>query len=581
VVFDDEHLALLLHLFRSRLGPDAKQAVMHEASTARLVKEAEKMKTLADARLAQCSKFWAESPAPRSAGNRNRLREDVEDMRARARAAVQKEQSAEVLRKEMEDMRELQGEKERTHQAKIKGLMREVETLKQRCAEAEVNAEEHEESKMELKETIGLLQQKVLTANEREIEHQRKLRVFTRLEPIFSSLAESFNFESPDEVVNRLEFLENQSLHSIDQLIKFQEENAELKKKVETLQQEATAARVALQTEGNRRQRETDLATAEHAEELQSMTTVMQKIQEKDEKNFRLQSAVVDLWTRCTASSELVKATDAVEGYFLHEPLEMVCALQEILLMHAPTVAGKKHHELQAYANKVWREQFESNTELKNKTLDIFMVLHELAKTSLRTIEDLGKQIAELKKQIKKAKESEDRAMRKMKRTEVHHQKFLDDRRVSSGTSKIREDVNSNNIGVEEGKPSVHGTAQGILPKGVNRPFSAAAAFGRSTPQVPDHAPKSRPFSATAFAPQTKMEVRKPPRDVTDYASATNQESSGKDASVANINVSIRPRPFSALAQVANPNCSQNDSSNISGRTTMPKLKRPQSAFTR
>jgi hypothetical protein len=52
----------------------------------------------------------------------------------------------------------------------------------------------------ELRDTIALLQDKLAAAGDREIEHQRKLKVFARLDPIFSSLAEQFSFDSPDEV---------------------------------------------------------------------------------------------------------------------------------------------------------------------------------------------------------------------------------------------------------------------------------------------------------------------------------------------------------------------------------------------
>jgi hypothetical protein len=86
-----------------------------------------------------------------------------------------------------------------------------------------------------------------------------------------------------------------------------------------------------------------------------------------------------------------------------------MCAIyQELLLMHAPTMAGKKHHELQAFANRVWRMEFKDSPELKNKTLDIYETLYgryekmSARKASLeREVPNVHPMVPEVKGQIK------------------------------------------------------------------------------------------------------------------------------------------------------------------------------------
>lgn len=51
-------------------------------------------------------------------------------------------------------------------------------------------------------------------------EQQRRLEQHGRLEPLFDRLAENFAFNSPEDVVARLEFLEDDKLSSLDELIR-------------------------------------------------------------------------------------------------------------------------------------------------------------------------------------------------------------------------------------------------------------------------------------------------------------------------------------------------------------------------
>eukprot|EP00854_Cymbomonas_tetramitiformis_P023288 gene23288-28183_t len=131
------------------------------------------------------------------------------------------------------------------------GHRRELEVLRGRCQQAEVISLAHVQEQEDLKETIGLLQHKLLQAGDREIEYQRKLSMFERLEPIFNNLAEQFSFETPQEVVARLEFLEQSEIDRSSQISSTLEENEQLKKR-----QKALCREVESLTEANKKQQQ-------------------------------------------------------------------------------------------------------------------------------------------------------------------------------------------------------------------------------------------------------------------------------------------------------------------------------------
>lgn len=65
-----------------------------------------------------------------------------------------------------------------------------------------------------------MLRARLHAQSAREVENQRRLQQHTRLEPLFDRLAEAFVFKNPEEVLDRLEFLEDDKLGTFDQLIR-------------------------------------------------------------------------------------------------------------------------------------------------------------------------------------------------------------------------------------------------------------------------------------------------------------------------------------------------------------------------
>lgn len=65
---------------------------------------------------------------------------------------------------------------------------------------------------------INLLRGQLHDQTQREMDHRRRLDMHERLDPLFNRLAETFVFKSPEEVIDRLEFLESDKLGKMDLL---------------------------------------------------------------------------------------------------------------------------------------------------------------------------------------------------------------------------------------------------------------------------------------------------------------------------------------------------------------------------
>lgn len=60
-----------------------------------------------------------------------------------------------------------------------------------------------------LQHTVGMLRHKIAKVGERQIENERRLKIYANLEPVFEELTSVFKFDSAEDIINRLNQLEN------------------------------------------------------------------------------------------------------------------------------------------------------------------------------------------------------------------------------------------------------------------------------------------------------------------------------------------------------------------------------------
>ncbi|KAJ9518538.1 hypothetical protein QJQ45_018551 [Haematococcus lacustris] len=132
---------------------------------------------------------------------------------------------------------------------RMRQLQEEIDSLKEQLEEARGNVQSQSELEGQLRETIDLLRGRVHAQTSRELESMRRLQQHARLEPLFDKLAESFVFNSPEEVIARLELLEDDKLGTFDQLLRTQEEVAALQSQLAAAREREQQQRTALNTQ--------------------------------------------------------------------------------------------------------------------------------------------------------------------------------------------------------------------------------------------------------------------------------------------------------------------------------------------
>ena len=109
----------------------------------------------------------------------------------------------------VDEMKEEHNATVRDLKSKIFQLEREREEAIVRVREVEARFQDEKADKQSLLYNIHLLRKRLQLLTAREIENQRQLRTFTKLQPLFKTLQEKFNFGSAEEVVQRFQVLED------------------------------------------------------------------------------------------------------------------------------------------------------------------------------------------------------------------------------------------------------------------------------------------------------------------------------------------------------------------------------------
>eukprot|EP00798_Chlamydomonas_sp_ICE-L_P015294 gene15294-21378_t len=105
----------------------------------------------------------------------------------------------------------------RESQSELEGQLH--DTIK--MLEARLHAQgSQSELEGQLRDTINMLQARLHAQGVREVENNRRLQQHVGLQPLFDQMAERFAYSSAQEVVDKIEFMENDKLGSFDLLLR-------------------------------------------------------------------------------------------------------------------------------------------------------------------------------------------------------------------------------------------------------------------------------------------------------------------------------------------------------------------------
>ena len=313
---------------------------------------------------------------------------------------------------EVDDMREEYNAHIRKLKSKIFALERERDDAVESQQSAEQQLENERADKESLLYNVHLLRKRLQLLTAREIQNQRQLRTFTKLQPLFQTLQEKFDFGSAEEVVARFEAMERGSLthykditEANEQRMRLEQENSAIAKErndqVASLKTEIFVGATKLEERINSLQRELDLAlgetrrNAEYKDKFISLSCMVRELYMDACEN----TGLVDMTTvkargESFEKSARVKYSQDEEDAHpdFNNPEAIVVALKSLYYCTGPTRAGKMLRESVVYANRMYKNHISRDSGHAFYDKDDHYVVEE-GKTS---VEDLRFKPAEI-----------------------------------------------------------------------------------------------------------------------------------------------------------------------------------------
>ncbi len=249
-----------------------------------------------------------------------------------------------------------------------------------------------------LQDTVDLMRQKMQRMQEREVESQRRLAVFNKFDPIFDALSERFNFDSPEEVITRLEALEAEQVQLHNEIVEKEEARAVLEREAKAAKQskehkQQTQLLELQQSLAKAEQRVNDLLR-----ERAQQDSMLELGEEVRQEHLALTFGVVDLWKQWEKGSLLVDPSNKIDQPDLNDPFQVLAALQTVSAAHDPPRAGIMLRELASQANSLWMKFLSDETQYRMRPKQVLGRLAGMLDERQKTIERLQQQNATLKK---------------------------------------------------------------------------------------------------------------------------------------------------------------------------------------
>ncbi|KAG2449011.1 hypothetical protein HYH02_005765 [Chlamydomonas schloesseri] len=341
-------------------------------------------------------------------------------------------------------------------------LRQEVEAVSERLAATQAALEVQTDTEAQLREAIDLMRARLHSSGVREVEAQRRLAQHSKLEPLFDRLAECFTFSNPEEVVARLEFLEDDKLGTFDQLLRTQEEVTRLQQRLAEVQKAGETVATRLTTEHLQGSARLQEQNEQLRQELESMEGLVHRLTNRQAQLVALQTAVLHLWSKLSDDPQFAAAfsgpgipdaarvasptspnprgrgasaksparggagasvtsggTGGAGGYHddaasvasggagieLSDPLSMLAMIEEFVTAKSDKLAIKHFTEIQRVANHVWHQHFRNRDDIRGKVVPTFEQLSKIADKmadKVRNVQDQAGRSQDAEKQLMK-----------------------------------------------------------------------------------------------------------------------------------------------------------------------------------
>ncbi|EFJ43468.1 hypothetical protein VOLCADRAFT_96325 [Volvox carteri f. nagariensis] len=321
-------------------------------------------------------------------------------------------------------------------------LRQEMDSVSERLAATQAALEVQADTEAQLRQAVDLLRARLHSSGLREVDAQRRLAQHSKLEPLFDRLAECFTFNSPEEVVARLEFLEDDKLGTFDQLLRTQEEVTRLQQRLAEAQKSGEMVATRLTTEHLQGSARLQEQNEQLRQELESMENLVHRLTTRQAQLVALQTAVLQLWGKLSEDPQFAEAfvmgssgpgrtatrraassgrtnpgntsthggvEDAGAGIQPEDPLSMLHMIEEFVTAKSNKLAIRHFTDIQRVANHVWQQHFRNRADIRGRVVPTFEQLSKMA-------DRMAGRVKSVQDQAGKSQDAEKALMKEVKR---------------------------------------------------------------------------------------------------------------------------------------------------------------------
>ena len=394
--------------------------------------------------------------------------------------------------------------------------LRESNTLRNQLDEAHAAVESQTEIEKQLRETIDLLRARLHGQSQREVDHERRLQQHTKLEPLFDRLQENFSYSTPEQVIERLQLLEDDRLGTFGSLLSTQDEVTSLQNSLKEANQRADELRAQHETEHVKSSMQLTRQNEALKNELQAAETFNIRLQARQQQLVQLQTQVLHLWGKCQTDPLFLAANAPVgEGEPQARsgmvsigdtnPLSAIALVEEYISAKSPSLAARHYVEVSRVANRVWSNHLKHKPQVRGKVVETFEQMSLLADVMARSIVRSRSDLEESKRNEKELRESLDSVLREKRKLEIELLNLKSKTREGRRASLLSSSENLLTLTPYQSKRNQRPQSALVsrIPSSPIAPSGLSASVARAASENPSYRPQVTPARPQSALPQS------------------------------------------------------------------------------
>ncbi|KAL0226661.1 hypothetical protein P9112_013985 [Eukaryota sp. TZLM1-RC] len=277
------------------------------------------------------------------------------------------------------------------HSAQLRELVNENEELKENNTNLEHLVTEKDAELESLNYALELVRNKSRIFEEKCMDSDLKLRLYTSLDPIFEQLSEVFSFSSPKDIIERFENLEAIQKNQYEQLSEVAAEKSRLQERISSLLQENDFLKQKFNNSETIKRSKLEIEVEQLRRQVASQESSLDRHFEEVKKSRSLMLNLQDLYEKYSENFDPEM-----------KPNDIVNAIEMLIVSGSSSSKEISYfRKLMGLANKIWMKLYTDQEEIKGQPLQIFTKLLDDMVDLRSQLERKDKLISSLKRDKK------------------------------------------------------------------------------------------------------------------------------------------------------------------------------------